>query len=270
MLTGGIVGVQPYVNPGPGEQPRYDAVRVALKTEEMGVLVAEYGQMVDPTKVYSLGRFQAENPGPDGFCPVVNEADRGAKLPAAEVALQAVGPRPDPEDPMMMLPALPAVTLRNEWSDVRFYVDPAFPGTQFTGTLTYTKNNCTAVYQAQGLYPAAACGRANPVDGGPRMLPDPEACSPCADPSKGRRFGSGISPDVEVACNESTLTCLPTKQPPSRQATSIVCPVPPRPDAFPPYDTTPAPRPPDAGTGADAPADAPVPMDMNGAEAAAG
>jgi hypothetical protein len=86
----------------------------------------------------------------------------------------------------------------------------------------------------------------------------------------GRRFGSGISPDVVVACNESTLTCLPTKQPPSRQATSIVCPVPPRPDAFPPYDTTPAPRPPDAGTGADAPADAPVPMDMNGAEAAAG
>jgi hypothetical protein len=257
MLTGGIVGVQPYVRGGQGMQPRYDNVPVALKTEEMGALVAEYGQMVDGTKVYSLGEFQATNPGADGFCPVIN-------LSAAEVNLTAVPARPDPEDPTMMLPALPAVALRNEWSNVRFYVDPAFPGTQFAGTFTYTKNGCTAVYQAQGLYPAATCGKANPVDGGPSMLPDPEACSPCADPSKGRRFGSGISPDIDVVCDPATLTCLPTSPPPSRRAMSIVCPVPSRPDAFPPYDTTPAPRPPDAGTGADAPVDAPAPMDMNG------
>jgi hypothetical protein len=267
MLNGGIVGVQPYVNQGPGNQPRYDGVRVVLKTEEMGALVAQYaqyGQMVDPTKVYSLGRFQAENPGPDGFCGVVNEADRGARLPAAEVSLQAAGPRPDPEDPTMMLPAVPAVTLKNEWSDVRFYVDPAFPGTQFAGTFTYTKDGCTATYRAQGLYPAATCGKANPVDGGPKMLPDPEACSPCPDPSKGRRFGSGISPDVEVVCDEASLTCLPTQEPPSRRAMSIVCPTPSRPDAFPPYDLTPAPRPPDAAPSADAPADMPAPMDANG------
>ena len=126
MLTSGIVGVQPYVRSGPNIQPRYDNVPVALKTEEMGALVAEYGQTVDPNKVFSLGAFQATNPGPDGFCPVVN-------LTPAEVNLTAVPARPDPEDPTMMLPALPAVTLKNEWSDVRFYVDPAFPGTQFAG-----------------------------------------------------------------------------------------------------------------------------------------
>ncbi len=239
-------------------QPSYDNVPVALKTEEMGVLVAEYGQSVDPNKVFSLGAFQATNPGPDGFCPVVN-------LTPAEVSLNAVPARPDPEDPTMMLPALPAVTLKNEWTDVRFYVDPALPGTQFAGTFIYTKNNCTATYRAQGLYPAATCGKANPVDGGPRMIPNPEACSPCADPSKGRRFGSGISPDVEVVCDEDSLTCLPVKEPPSLRATSIVCPTPSRPDAFPPYDLTPAPRPPDAGPpGADAPADMPAPMDANG------
>jgi hypothetical protein len=268
MLTSGIVGVQPYVNSGPNNQPRYNAVPVALKTEEIGALVAEYGQMVDQTKLYSLGAFQAENPGSDNFCPVVN-------LTAAEVNLAAVPARPDPEDPMMTLPALPPVTLRHEWSNVRFYVHPAFPGTQFTADLSYTKNGCTATYKVQGLYPAAACGKANPVDGGPKMIPDPEMCSPCADPSKGRRFGSGISPDIEVVCDETSFNCLPAKEPPSRRATSIVCPIAPRPDAFPPYDTTPAPRPPDAG--ADAPADSPAPMDMNGdlprdngAEAAAG
>ena len=45
MLSGGIVGVQPYVRGGQGMQPRYDNVPVALKTEEMGALVAEYGEM---------------------------------------------------------------------------------------------------------------------------------------------------------------------------------------------------------------------------------
>jgi hypothetical protein len=260
MLNGGIVGVQPYVRSGSNMQPSYDNVPVALKTEEMGALVAEYGEMgqtVDPNKLFSLGAFQATSPGPDGFCPVVN-------LTPAEVNLNAVPARPDPEDPTMMLPALPAVRLKNEWSDVRFYVDPALPGTQFAGTFIYTKDNCTATYRAQGLYPAATCGKANPVDGGPKMLPDPEACSPCADPSKGRRFGSGISPDVDVVCDPATLTCLPTKEPPSLRAMSIVCPTPSRPDAFPPYDTTPAPRPPDAAPSADAPADMPAPMDANG------
>jgi hypothetical protein len=258
-LKSGIIGVQPFVRSGPGDQPRYDAVPVALKTEEMGNLVAEYGQMVDQTKLYALGAFQATNPGPDGFCPVVN-------LTAAEVSLPAVGARPDPEDPMMMLPPLPAVTLKHEWSNVRFYVDPAFPGTQFTGDLAYTKDGCTATYKVQGLYPAASCGKANPVDGGPQMIADPELCSPCADPSKGRRVGSMISPDIDTVCDEETFLCLPTKAPPSRKAMSVVCPTTPRPDAFPPYDTTPAPRPPDGGAdaGPDAPVDAPVPLDVNG------
>ena len=270
MLKSGIVGVQPYVRPGPNNQPRYANVPVALKTEEIGALVAEYGQPVAENKLYALGDFQATNPGPDGFCPVVN-------LSVAEVTLPAVPARPDPEDPTMMLPALPAVTVRNEWTNVRFYVDPAFPGTQFSGDLKYTKDACTATYKVQGLYPAATCGKANPVDGGPTMIANPEMCSPCADPSKGRRFGSGISPDIEVVCDETSFNCLPAKEPPSRRGTSIVCPTAPRPDAFPPYDTTPAPRPPDAAAGADAPVDAAAP-DMNGdaardnggAEAAAG
>jgi hypothetical protein len=256
MLTSGIVGVQPYVRSGPNNQPRYDNVPVAMKTDEIGGLVAEYGQMVDDTKLYSRGEFQATNPGPDGFCPVVN-------LSVAEVNLPAVPARPDPEDPTMMLPALPAVAVKNEWSNVRFYVDPAFPGTQFSGELKYTKDNCTATYKVQGLYPAATCGKANPVAGGP-MIADPELCSPCADPSKGRRVGSGISPDIEVVCDESSFNCLPAKEPPSRRAMSIVCPVTPRPDAFiGPYDATPAPRPVDAATPVDAPLDAGAP-DMNG------
>jgi hypothetical protein len=278
MLTSGIVGVQPYVRSGPNNQPRYNGVPVALKTEEIGALVAEYGQPVDENKLYALGDFQATNPGPDGFCPLVNATNGMPSLSVAEVNLPPVPARPDPEDPTMMLPALPAVVVRNEWTNVRFYVDPAFPGTQFSGDLKYTKDACTATYKVQGLYPAATCGKANPVDGGPKMIADPEMCSPCADPSKGRRFGSGISPDIDVVCDPESFNCLPAKDPPSRRGASIICPIAPRPDAFGPYDLTPPPRPVDAATGADAPVDAAAPMDSNGdaardnggAEAAAG
>lgn len=234
-LKGGRVGVQNYINRGSEDAPDYDKIPVALKVEAVGTLVNRYKQPVDATKVYSLGRFAESKAGGDNYCEVTG-------LSAAELRLAAV---PAGTDAMgMPTAALPAVDARYEWNNVRFWVTPGSPGTQFTGDLTYTRDGCTAQYAVQGLYPAAGCGVPGTNGAGMMtMVPSQVNCSACADPEAGRAAGSHISPDVETVCDEATLLCLPAKPVPSLRAEPERCgrtSVPePWPDAA-PKDTAPA------------------------------
>jgi hypothetical protein len=131
---------------------------------------------------------------------------------------------------MKTSPALPAMTVKYEWANVAFYVSPSLIGTQFKADLTFTKDACTATYKVVGLYPGVPCEKTVSVmtcDGETTEegtgMPNDEACSPCADPAKGRATGSGISPDVEVACDPDVLLCLPKADLPSLRPTSLEC-----------------------------------------------
>jgi hypothetical protein len=212
-LDTGIVGVHSYGTRS-GEGVTYARAPVAMKTEETGTLVDAYGQSVDMTKVYALGAFLDEHPRSDGFCYVSDPAP-------AEIALAAVAPMPDGMGGMTA--ALPAVSLKQEWSKVRFVVSPAFIGTQFSGELTYTRNGCRAHYSVRGIFPAVSCAKEvmDPA-GMTSMVADPIACSACADPASGRA-SSGISPDVETVCDPKGLLCLPTRDPPSLAANAMMC-----------------------------------------------
>lgn len=212
-LNTGIVGIHSY-GVTSGDTVSYVKPPVALKTEETGTLVDQYGQTVDQTKLYALGSFLDEHPRGDGFCYVSDPTP-------ADITLAAVPAMPDGKGGMT--DPLPAVSVRNEWSKVRFYVSPSFIGTQFSGELVYTKNGCRAHYAVRGLTPAIACGveMMNP-QGMKTMVADATLCSPCADPSVGRA-SSGISPDVATVCDPKGLLCVSTKEPPSIDDHPMVC-----------------------------------------------
>jgi hypothetical protein len=217
MLSAGLVGVQPYSRRGPNDKALFDRPPVALKTDEVGALLDSYSdQTVDPAKTYSLGEFTNVEPGADNFCPLSNPTVAELQLAAVPAGMDAMG---------MPTPALPAVTVRYEWSNVRFYVTPDILGAQFRAELAYRKNGCEARYTVRGLYPAISCAKEvkDPVTMMTSMVADPGLCSPCADPSMGRASGSGINPDVETVCDAASLLCLSTADPPSLAAQSAVC-----------------------------------------------
>lgn len=194
---------------------------VAIRTDEIGNLLEKYGQDAESRTVAALGGFATDDPGPDNFCDVTMSS-------AAVVKLEAVPSMPAGDagvtDP------LPAVDLTQEWSNVRFYVTAAQPGTMFTGRLKYSKTvgaeACTATYDVVGLWPAVGCEGEEPGQDGkpqPSGKPAPDLCDPCADPAKGRSLGSGISPTLDISCDAETLTCVPKTAVPSLRSESIKC-----------------------------------------------
>jgi hypothetical protein len=222
MLKAGFVGVESYVNGGDQLPPSFPKPPVSIRAEEVGNLLDQYHADLPAAMATSTGTFVDERPGDDGFCKV------GALSPVA-LTLPAVPAGMDPKT-MKPTPALPAMSVKYEWATVSFYVSPSLIGTQFKADLTYTKDACTATYKVIGLYPGVSCEKTVSVmtcDGETTQegtgRPDDEACSPCADPAKGRATGSGISPDVDVACDPDVLLCLPKAALPSLRPTSLTC-----------------------------------------------
>lgn len=88
-------------------------------------------------------------------------------------------------------------SFKYEWSNLQFYVTAGAPGTQFTGDLKYTEDDCTIEYTAIGLWPAVACG-------------SDDDCNPCANPDAGLTIGSGINPDFPTKCDTDFGYCVLT------------------------------------------------------------
>jgi hypothetical protein len=221
-LKGETAGVNSYWRPD-GERFSVTKGPVAIKLDEVGALLGEYGQDAESKSVVALGAFKTEDPDADGFCEV-------EMAQPASVKLASVPPMPT-GDAGAMTAAKPAVDLNLEWSNVRFYVTAAQPGTMFTGRLKYSKTvegqaPCTATYDVVGLWPAIHCEGESP---GPDGKPAPngqavdDLCHPCADPAKGRAFGSGISPGVDISCDTATLTCIPKSTIPSLRPAPLKC-----------------------------------------------
>jgi hypothetical protein len=216
MLKTGVIGVQAFGTVGENMSPDWKRPPVALKTEEVGTLVDEYGAEAPASQVSSVGRFAAKNPGADGFCAVEG-------LSPVTLTLPAVGPMPDGMGGMTE--PLPATSLKLEWSNVKFYVTAQVIGGEFVGDLTYTKDGCTAKYHVSGLFPATSCEDETAKDG-----INPGLCLPC-------KGGAGISPAIETVCDPEAKLCLPKDAVPSPRRTPLVCPAPepepapPKPDA---------------------------------------
>jgi hypothetical protein len=195
---------------------------VAIRNDEVGALLEQYGQSAESKLVAAVGGFATDDPGPDGFCDVTMASPAQLKLdPVPGTPAMGDAGATDP---------LPGVALTLEWSNVRFYVTAAQPGTMFTGRLKYSKavdgQACTATYDVVGLWPAVHCeGEEMGPNGMPRGSgkPDQELCHPCADPSKGRASGSGISPTLDITCDAETLACIPKSAPPSLLPAPISC-----------------------------------------------
>jgi hypothetical protein len=220
-LKGGTAGVNSYWRPN-GSSYSVTKGPVAIKSEEIGALLEEYGQDADSKDVVALGAFKTDDPGADNFCEV--EMAQPANLKLAAV------PAMDKGDAGMTDPK-PAVDISLKWSDVKFYVTAAQPGTMFTGRLEYAKTvgteaPCSATYDVVGLWPAVGCeGTIMGQDGKPTGSgkPDDVLCDPCSDPMNGRPTGSGISPTVDISCDATTLTCMPKSAVPSLLSTAKKC-----------------------------------------------
>jgi hypothetical protein len=214
-LTTGRVGVESYLPATGSDHPGFERPIVAIRAEEMGTLIRQYDAAgrVDPKQVTSTAAFADLNPAGDGFC-------RVGAMNAASMTLAAVASTGDPSKP-----PLPAVDVRYEWTDLRFYVTTSSIGAQFAGELLYRKDGCTARYRAAGIYPAVSC-RATMMtpDGMMTSVKNEGLCSPCPDATAGRSRGSGIHPDVETFCDDKALLCLPKEEPPSLKPEHFVCP----------------------------------------------
>jgi hypothetical protein len=218
MLKGDNMTLHPYANIGPNMAPDYKFMPVAMRSELIANTVVDYEGPDTPdlsaTDLSSVGKVSSAEPQADGFCQV-------AGLSPAKVTLAAVA-----ADPIMMIEAKPATSIQQDWSDFKIYVTARNNGTQFTGTMKYTQDGCTATYKARGLFPSVDCeGTITGTDGKPTGSgkPDDTLCSPCADPTVGRAVGSGLSPDVQTVCDPDTLHCVPVNDTPSLLATPIKC-----------------------------------------------
>ncbi len=178
--TAEIVGAQVFRVPGSGVPPT-----LVLKPKP---LADNEGKDADPShSVLSSGDFTTEYPGQDGACVV----------PGLSEARQTVSPEPGA-----------AVELSYRWSNVRIQGQAAIPGTQWMAELAYSEGDCTATYEAVGVFPAIKCERqeAGP-DGKPVTVRDPRVC-------KQPRPGLSMDPAFPIVCDEATNLCVLDGQPP--------------------------------------------------------
>jgi hypothetical protein len=97
-----------------------------------------------------------------------------------------------------------------QWSNVKFYVTPQIPGTQFTAELAYTEDGCTANYNVVGVYPVVGC-KTFDENGDP--ITDPATGQYVVDPSLCAQAdqeisGLALNPDFPVTCNADLGLCV--------------------------------------------------------------
>ncbi|HYO56145.1 hypothetical protein [Archangium sp.] len=171
-----IIGAQAFRVPGSGVPPT-----LVLKPAPLAALEGK-----DPDASHSVmasGDFTTEYPGQDGVCAV----------PSMSEARQVVIPEPGT-----------TLDLRYQWSNLRIQGQSAIPGTQWTAELTYSEGDCTATYEAVGVFPAIKCERKD-ADG--KTVRDPSVC-------KQPRPSLSLDPAFPIICEETTNLCVLDGQPP--------------------------------------------------------
>lgn len=206
LLKGEPIGIQPY-NPANADNTAPDVERgsIAIRSTQTGQALTNHAPDPNPeNRPHALGNFTTAEPGPDDFCEVPTlepSVQELAEVPGVDAGPDGTGGKAP----------VPAVSLRYEWKNVRFYVTAAQTGVQMIGDLVYTKNGCAAQYKVNALYPSTPCGVA--VDDAGTRAPSHELCLP-PDLDKGRR-GSAINSDVATVCDPDLLLCVLARDPPS-------------------------------------------------------
>lgn len=90
------------------------------------------------------------------------------------------------------------------WSNVRVQGRAAIPGTQWVADLVYSEGDCTASYEAVGVFPAIKCVRT--VDN--QEVRDESLC-------RAVRQGSTLDPAFPIYCEQTTNLCVLNGLPPA-------------------------------------------------------
>jgi hypothetical protein len=220
-LKGEQIGIEAYNQPLP-DKSNLDPNNGSLGMEPVDLAARIDMHPPDTNSAhspFSLGKWASPEPAGDEFCTVASPNDIEQNLeyvPPGDLQPDG-GPGTDP---------VPALNIKYQWSNVRFFNTPAAPGTQLIADLILTKTEglpdggagtpCTAEYKVVGLWPAIPCNSDPLEDGGVDPNPlDPTKCSPEPDNTKNRPTGSGIGPDLLTRCDENLQLCVLAKDPPS-------------------------------------------------------
>jgi hypothetical protein len=172
------LGAQIFRTPGSGEPPS-----LVFKP---GPLAANEGK--DPAHpVTATGNFTREYPTDEEICEVPSLSE------ARQLVARTTGA---------------PVDVRYQFSNIRVQGSSAIPGTQWTADLTYAEDDCTATYQAVGLFPAIKCERTEVRNGQNVVVRDPAICGQ-------PRPSLSIDPAFPTLCDETTNLCVLDGQPPS-------------------------------------------------------
>ncbi|ATB43971.1 MlpA [Cystobacter fuscus] len=161
-----IVGAQAFRIPNSGTPPTVYFNAASLVT----------GTPSAPVAVSASGPFTSEYPSDDNVCTV----------PAMSEARQVVD----------------GVERVYRWSNVRVQGRAAIPGTQWVAELTYSEGDCTATYEAVGVFPAIKCEAGTPP------VRDENLC-------RAVRQGSTLDPAFPIFCEETTNLCVLDGLPPA-------------------------------------------------------
>lgn len=238
-LKGEILGVNAYNAQASASDktPDYDHASIGILPQSISDLLAA-GATDSNAKhePHALGEFDSSEPDSDGFCTAPKLSV--SRLQSAEV--------PEQSDACMATPALPAVDIEYVWSDVRVYTTAAALGTQFSATLSYSKDGCTARYHVRAVYPSLSCAGTAPVpdggqaeeDGGDSSSPMDAAIASASDEDAGGEADAacppapaptpapvadatlcspdnGLNPDLDVRCDPDLLLCVLKREPPA-------------------------------------------------------
>jgi hypothetical protein len=192
-------------------KPLTDETHLAVRPGYLGALwSAGRVDSSDPEgeKINGLGDI-GKKPGSDNLCPVSFDDEH------AEQAQQNFDAVPDMDDgDGGTIPGSPALSIKYEWTEMKFLATAEVPGSAFFGELKYTEDACTATYAVEGLWPKVTCdatayalpdGSKDLPDGG--MLEDLD-CAAYQNVPLGHTLGSGINPDFPVVCDETLAVCV--------------------------------------------------------------
>ena len=237
-LKGEILSIQSYNAPsnGTGGRPDPDKVSIAIQPASISDLLgATRAEPNAEDRPFAIGRFDSAEPDADEFCVAPSLSVAQLRLPAVD------------EEVLMCTtePAQDAVDIKYEWSNVRVYATASAYGTQLAADLVYTKDGCRATYRVTAVYPVVSCAvplnppseepeepaEEPPADEEPldpeacppeeevvdpgEMVPDDSLCAAVEDPASGSFVGTGINPDLAVACNPELMFCVLSKDPPA-------------------------------------------------------
>lgn len=194
-LKGEAIGVFKFVNPYPNLHPDVPVSRLAIRPAGAAALTV-YNEGDEPVvrvddleSATSMSTGLADQPDAQGLC-------AASGFTPATVAARAVTSSTGEV-------LAPAQTVTYSFSDVKVYSAPSAPGTQLSGTLTYSDGTgCSAEYQVLALWPQVPCD--------PTSTKPEESCG----------VGSGLNPDFDAVCvadigPDGAGGCVPRNQVPA-------------------------------------------------------